>query len=49
MVVTEIGVKYTVENHYKKYLNLKNVDIEAHKAKIWQSFNIELSTHLNKV
>lgn len=49
MVVTEIGLKYTVENHYKKYLNLKNVDIEAHKAKIWHSFKNELELHLNKV
>jgi hypothetical protein len=47
--VTEIGLKYTVENHYKKYLKLKNVDIEAHKAKIWQIFKNELELHLNKV
>jgi hypothetical protein len=46
IVVTEIGKKYIVDNHYKKYLKLNDVDIEAHKAKIWQIFGDELKKRL---
>jgi hypothetical protein len=46
VVVTEIGKTYITENHYKKHLQLKSVDIEAHKNSIWQVFNQELQNHI---
>lgn len=49
VVITELGKSYTVDNHYKKHLNLNNIDIEAHKASIWQVFNKNLVQHIKTV
>jgi hypothetical protein len=49
VVTTELGKTYVVENHYKKYISLKDVDIEAHKKTVWDKFQKELGNHLNKL
>lgn len=48
VVVTEIGKTYIVDNHYKKLLNLKSVDMESHKANIRTLFGAHLEEHLRK-
>lgn len=48
VVVTEIGKTYIVDNHYKKFLNLKTVDMEAHKSNISKLFGQKLREHLEK-
>ena len=48
VVITELGKTYITENHYKKHLSLNIVDIEAHKAKIWQEFGNKLQEHILK-
>lgn len=49
VVVTEVGKKYIVENHYKKYLNLYDIDIEVHKSKVWEVFTEKLQEHISTV
>ena len=48
VVITELGKTYITDNHYKKHLSLNNIDIEAHKAKIWQEFSKNLQKHISK-
>lgn len=49
IVITELGKTYITDNHYKKHLKLKTIDIEAHKAKIWQVFGQRLQEHILKI
>ena len=49
VVITELGKTYIVENHYKNYLNLNLIDIDAHKSKIWEVFGKELKEHINNI
>lgn len=49
VVVTEIGKMYITENHYKKYISLKNVDIEEHKSKVWKIFGQKMQEQLNSI
>lgn len=49
VVITELGKTYIVENHYKKYLKLNSIDIEAHKAKVNSVFGAKLQEHLNSI
>ena len=46
VVITEIGKKYIVDNHYKKYLSLNDIDIEDHKRKVNAVFGQKLQEHL---
>jgi hypothetical protein len=49
VVITELGKIYIVDNHYKKYLKLNPIDIDAHKDKVWQVFNEKLIKHMENV
>lgn len=47
VVITELGKTYIVDNHYKKYLKLNTIDIEAHKTKVNSVFGAKLQEHIN--
>jgi hypothetical protein len=49
VVVTEIGKKYIVENHYNKYIHFNPIDIDVHKSKVWEQFSGKLQEHISKI
>ena len=49
VVITELGKTYIIDNHYKKYLKLNNIDIEAHKARVNSVFGSKLREHINSI